>query len=80
MLIKHVVRLGLLLLAPQPLDLSPHLGQLGGVYLLLVGNAALVLSVFGIVAAPEGVCLARLGLQLALEVLGGLPLARLFLL
>lgn len=48
--------------------------------LLLVGQLALVSSGFGIVASPQGVCFSRLGLQLALELVGLPPLARLVLL
>jgi hypothetical protein len=50
------------------------------VQLLLVGNLALIAAALGVVAASERVCLPRLGLQLALEVVGLLPLERLLLL
>jgi hypothetical protein len=80
MLVEHVVRLRLLLLASESLNLSSHLGQLGAVHLLLVGDSALILAGFGIVTASEGICLSRLGLQLALQVVGLFSLARLLLL
>lgn len=80
MLVEHGVGGGLLLLAAQGLDLSPQLRQLVAVVLLLVGQLALVSAQLGIVAASDGVCFARLGLQLGLEVLGLSPLAGLFLL
>ena len=80
MLVEHGVGGGLLLLAAQGLDLSPQLRELIAVVLLLVGQLALVSAQLGIVAAADGVCLPRLGLQLILEVLGLSPLAGLFLL
>ena len=80
MLVEHGVGGGLLLLAAQGLDLSPQLRQLVAVVLLLVGQLALVPAQLGIVATADGVCLARLGLQLGLEVLGLSPLAGLLLL
>lgn len=80
MLVEYIVRLGLLLLTPQLLDLGSHLGQLGAVQLLLVGNLALIFSTVGIVAASEGVCLAGFCLELSLQVVGLFLLARLLLL
>jgi len=50
------------------------------VRLLLVRQLALVFAVFGIVAPSKGIGLARLGLQLPLQLLGFSLLARLVLL
>jgi hypothetical protein len=80
MLVEHVVRLRLLLLAPESLDLGSHLGQLGVVQLLLVGDSTLISAGLSIVAASEGIRLSGLGLQLALQVVGLFSLARLLLL
>ena len=80
MLVEHGVGGGLLLLAAQGVDLSPQLRKLVAMVLLLVGQLALVPAQLGIVAASDGVCFARLGLQLVLEVVGLFPLAGLFLL
>ena len=80
MLVEHVVRLCLLLLAPQPLDLGAHLGQLGAVQLLLLGDLALILLRLIVAASSECVGLAGFGLQPFLELCGLFPLARLLLL
>ena len=80
MLIEHVVRLHRLLLAPQLLHLGTQLGQLGAVRLLLVRQLALVFAIFGIVAPSKGIGLARLGLELPLQLLSLSLLARLVLL
>jgi hypothetical protein len=79
-LVEHGVGGGLLLLAAQGLNLSPQLRKLVAVVLLLVGQLALVSAQLGIVAASDGVCFTRLGLQLVLEVLGLSSLTGLFLL
>ena len=80
MLVEHVVRGGLLSLTPQLLNLNPELRNLVAVELLLVDQLALVSAQFGIVAPSEGICFARLGLQLALQVFGVSLLASLLLL
>lgn len=80
MLVEHVVGADLLLLAAQLLNLGPELRDLIAVGLLLAGQLALVSAQFGIVASAESVCLASLGLQFALDVVGVSPLACLFLL
>lgn len=80
MLVKHVVCGGVLFLTTQLVDLGAQLCKLVAVELLLVGQLALMSTQFGIVAAAEGVCFARLGLQLGLEVLGVPPFAGLVLL
>lgn len=80
MLVEHVVRRGLVLLAPQPLDLGREGGKLIAVELVLVGQLALVSAQFGVMASSERVCFASLGLQLGLDVVGISLLARLLLL
>jgi hypothetical protein len=80
MLVEHVVRLHRLFLPPQPVHFRTQSCQLGIVRLLLVGQLALVFATLGIVASSQGVGLARLCLQLPLELLGLSLLARLVLL
>jgi hypothetical protein len=80
MLVEHVVRSGLLLLAPQLLDLSPELRNLIAVELLLFGQLALVSAQLGVMASSKGVCFAGFCLELALQVFGISLLASLLLL
>lgn len=67
MLVEYVVRVGLLFLASQLLDLSPESGNLIAMTLLLISQLTLMSTQFDVMTSSKGVCLTSLGLEFALQ-------------